>query len=271
MSKYVALALFLTGTPAMAMDEGQMDAIIASCQAGQVCSCPRAKLSKISDSECHKPPAPDYNNLDPDSVKTYTRETDVYTKCMSELFYANLKIERYNEIYDKCKNREKSMRPSVVPDRKALNQELQNVKPLADQINRDNDAADARERARQTAIQEEATRQAAVQQRAEDQRNKESPPLGPQVAEREQIASQASAPSQFVGASLGLLKDCYIDKILGGGNMPVCLLERGYVMQGDMCQAHDVVNGRPAIICAGQYGTPAYLRRKQDWYAGPFQ
>jgi hypothetical protein len=175
MLKFVAFALFLTGTPALAMDEGQMDAIIASCQAGQVCSCPRAK-------------------------------------------------------------------------------------PLMDQINRDNEAAVARESARQAAIQEEARRQA-----------KESPPLRPQVAEREQVAPQASAPPQFVGASLGLLKDCYIDKILGGGNMPVCLLDGGYVMQGDMCQAHDVVNGRPAIICAGQYGTPAYLRRKQDWYAGPFQ
>jgi hypothetical protein len=179
---------------------------------------------------------------------------------MDERFFANLKIEKYNEIYDKCQNRQSSTRPSVVPDRKALNQQLEDVKPLMDQINRDNEAAVARESARQAAIQEEARRQA-----------KESPPLRPQVAEREQVAPQASAPPQFVGASLGLLKDCYIDKILGGGNMPVCLLDGGYVMQGDMCQAHDVVNGRPAIICAGQYGTPAYLRRKQDWYAGPFQ
>jgi hypothetical protein len=260
MLKFVAFALFLASTPALAMDEGQMDAIIASCQAGQVCSCPRAKLSKICDSACHKPPAPDYNNHDPDSMKTYTREVEVYSKCMDERFFANLKIEKYNEIYDKCQNRQSSTRPSVVPDRKALNQQLEDVKPLMDQINRDNEAAVARESARQAAIQEEARRQA-----------KESPPLRPQVAEREQVAPQASAPPQFVGASLGLLKDCYIDKILGGGNMPVCLLDGGYVMQGDMCQAHDVVNGRPAIICAGQYGTPAYLRRKQDWYAGPFQ
>jgi hypothetical protein len=135
-----------------------VEAIINSCQKGQICSCPRAKIARIDKSACGPEPQwiSDPNSLvidGHDNVKRF----DKYSKCMDDLFNANIKIDKYNDIFERCQNPQASdgktrftnlpARPNYSGDGKTLNEQVQDVK--------------AAERAQERALREqEAARQA---------------------------------------------------------------------------------------------------------------
>jgi hypothetical protein len=162
MLRFAPLLLLLIAAPVSGMDMASVEAIINSCQKGQICSCPRAKLKSIdSESACGKaPPGPDYHNLTDATVKAYGGQVEVYTKCMQDVFYTNLKIYKYNEIFDRCQRSENSSSFKNKPpheiysgDGKTLNEQVQDVK--------------AAERAQEQALrQQEAARQAVEAARA---------------------------------------------------------------------------------------------------------
>jgi len=101
---------------------------------------------------------------------------------MSKVFYANLKIYRYNEIFDTCQRRDNSLRPSVVPNRETLNKQLQDVKPLQDQIDRENAAAAARARIAEEAAREYLQKQQDELQQARDAEARQPPAVQPTQA-----------------------------------------------------------------------------------------
>jgi hypothetical protein len=86
------------------MDMASVEAIINSCQKGQICSCPRAKIAQINKSACG--PEPKWvsdNGLEIDGHHNAEKFAK-YNKCLDDLFTANTKIDTYNSIFDRCQN-----------------------------------------------------------------------------------------------------------------------------------------------------------------------
>jgi hypothetical protein len=140
MLRFAPLLLLLTAVPASGMDMASVDAIINSCQKGQICSCPRAKIARIDKSACG--PEPQWILDDPNSLGIddhgNAKKFDKYSKCMDDLFNANIKIDRYNSIFESCQHPGASdgktrftnlpARPSYSGDGKTLNEQVQDVK-----------------------------------------------------------------------------------------------------------------------------------------------
>jgi hypothetical protein len=139
MLRFAPLLLLLTAAPALGMDMASMEAIINSCQKGQICSCPRAKIARIGKSACGPEPEwiLDGNSLaiDPNGN---AKKFDKYDKCLQEVLDANLKIDRYNGIFENCQRPHASdektkftnlpARPIYSGDGKTLNEQVQDVK-----------------------------------------------------------------------------------------------------------------------------------------------
>jgi hypothetical protein len=139
MLRFAPLLLLLTAAPALGMDMASMEAIINSCQKGQICSCPRAKIARIGKSACGPEPEwiLDGNSLaiDPNGN---AKKFDKYNKCLQEVLDANLKIDRYNGIFENCQRPHASdektkftnlpARPIYSGDGKTLNEQVQDVK-----------------------------------------------------------------------------------------------------------------------------------------------
>jgi len=90
MLRFAPLLLLLTAAPALGMDMASMEAIISSCQKGQICSCPRAKIARIGKSACGPEPEwiLDGNSLaiDPNgNAKNSINTISVCKKCSMQI------------------------------------------------------------------------------------------------------------------------------------------------------------------------------------------
>jgi hypothetical protein len=163
MLRFAPLLLLLIAVPASGTDMASVEAIINSCQKGQICSCPRAKIARIDKSACGPEPEwiSDANSLVIDGHGN-AKKFDKYNKCLDELFDANIKIDKYNDIFERCQHPEASdgktrftnlpARPSYSGDGKTLNEQVQDVK--------------AAERAQEQALREQEAARQAEQDRA---------------------------------------------------------------------------------------------------------
>jgi hypothetical protein len=160
MLKFAPLLLLLIGGPALAINDAQLDAVIQSCS-GAVCSCPAAKVARIDKSVCGREPEWVSDNSLAIDANGNTKKFDKYNKCLREVLDENIKIDRYNGIFDNCQRSHASdektkftnlpSRPIDTGDGKTLNEQVQDVKVA--------------ERAQEQALREqEAARQAPTVQ-----------------------------------------------------------------------------------------------------------
>jgi hypothetical protein len=120
------------------MDMASVEAIINSCQKGQICSCPRAKIARIDKSVCGPEPQWILDNSLAIDGQGNAKKFDKYNKCLGEVLDANNKIDRYNSIFENCQHPEASdgkTRFTNLPPRevysgdgKTLNEQVQDVK-----------------------------------------------------------------------------------------------------------------------------------------------
>jgi hypothetical protein len=157
MLRFTPLLLLLIGGPALGMDMASMEAIINSCQKGQICSCPRAKVARIDKSVCGPEPQWVLDNSLAIDGQGNAKKFDKYNKCLGEVLDANNKIDRYNGIFESCQHPEASdkkarftnlpSRPIDAGDGKTLNEQVEDVK--------------AAERAQEQALREQEAARAA--------------------------------------------------------------------------------------------------------------
>jgi hypothetical protein len=211
------------------MDMGSMDAIINSCQKGQICSCPRAKLKRIDpESACGKAPVADYNNLSAASVKAFSGQVEVFKKCTDDVFETNLKIYKYNEIFDRCQKSESSSSFKNKPPReiysgdgKTLNEQVQDVK--------------AAERAQEQALREEEAAGQAEEDRAYAAAHR---PVGtePTTAQPAQQPPQRQQPAEELDACLAAVNaDPGVISLRIGSNMNLNCRTGSYYARWSAC------------------------------------
>jgi hypothetical protein len=162
MLRFAPLLLLLIAFPTFGMDMATVEAVINSCQKEKICSCPRAKISRIDKSACGSEPKwVQDNGLQIDGQHN-AEKYEKYNKCLSDLFNANSKIDSYNAIFDRCQNPGSTdgktkftnlpARPVYSGEGKTLNEQVQDVK--------------AAERAQEQGLREEEAAGQAEESRA---------------------------------------------------------------------------------------------------------
>jgi hypothetical protein len=157
MLRFVPFLLLLIGSPALAINDGQLDAVLKECKHGPVCPCPSAKIARIDSSVCGPDPK---TYVDGQGNFQGGKALDEHTKCVLDVLDENNKIDEYNNIFANCqrshasdeKTKFTNLPPIYSGDGKTLNEQVQDVK--------------AAERAKEQALREEEAAGQAQEDRA---------------------------------------------------------------------------------------------------------